>query len=70
MTLGAAAARVARQHAGVLDLRQLFPLLALAFALLALVSALRRRQWRGAPLTWGWIACVFGAVAWWLHRAG
>jgi hypothetical protein len=53
----------------VLDPRQLFPLLALVFLALAAFTAWRRRQWRGAPLTWAWIAFVFGAVSWWLHRA-
>jgi apolipoprotein N-acyltransferase len=54
----------------VLDPRHLFPLLALVFFALAIVSALRRRQWRGAPLTWAWIGFVFAAVSWWLHRTG
>jgi len=49
------------------DPRLLFPVLAVVFALLALQGGLRRGRWRGAPLTWAWIALVFGAVSAWLH---
>jgi hypothetical protein len=51
----------------MLDPRLLFPVLAAVFALLALQAGLRRGRWRGAPLTWAWIALVFGAVSAWLH---
>lgn len=51
----------------MLEPRVLFPLLAVLFALLALQGGLRRRRWRGAPLTWAWMALVFAAVSAWLH---
>lgn len=47
--------------------RELFPVLAAVFAALAVLSGMRRGHWRGAPLTWGWMALVFAAVAAWLH---
>ncbi len=49
--------------------QQLFPWLAAVFVALALVSGLRRRQWRGAPLIWLWMAFCFGAVSLWLRYA-
>lgn len=52
-----------------MDPRQLFPILALVFLVLALVTGLRRGRWRGAPLTWLWLALIFGAVAAWLRWA-
>ena len=52
-----------------MDPRQLFPWLVALFLVLAAVSGLRTRRWRGAPLTWLWIAACFGAVWLWLMRA-
>ena len=52
-----------------MDPRQLFPVLAAVFVLLALVSGLRRGHWRGAPRTWLLMALIFGAVSVWLHLA-
>lgn len=50
--------------------RNLFPVLALVFLILALVRWLRTgRRVSPAVRTWFWIACVFGLVAWWLNRA-
>jgi hypothetical protein len=47
----------------------LFPILALVFLVLALVSGLRRGRWRGAPTTWLLLAVSFGAVSAWLRWA-
>lgn len=52
-----------------MDPRQLFPLLAAVFLVLAVVSGLRRGRWRGAPFTWLLLALIFGAVAAWLRAA-
>lgn len=54
-------------NAVTMDPRQLFPLLAIAFVLLALVQGLRARRWRGQPLIWLWLGLCFGAVSLWLH---
>lgn len=56
-----------------MDPRQLFPVLAAVFLLLALVSGLRRGPGRGflqgAARTWLLLALVFGAVSAWLRWA-
>jgi hypothetical protein len=52
-----------------MDPRTLFPLLAAVFAVLAIMSSLRRGSWRGAPFTWGLIALIFALVAAWLRWA-
>lgn len=55
------------EDGGNLDPRQLFPLLAAVFLLLALVVGLRRGSWRGGPQTWLLLALIFGAVSLWLR---
>jgi hypothetical protein len=50
-----------------MDPRQLFPVLVLVFALLALVGRWRRGRWRGPPFTWGLLAFVFALVSVWLR---
>lgn len=52
-----------------MDPRQLFPVLAAVFVLLALVSGVRSRNWRGAPRTWLVLALIFAAVSIWLRFA-
>ncbi|QPF75648.1 hypothetical protein G8A07_23850 [Roseateles sp. DAIF2] len=47
--------------------RWLFPLLALAFLVAALLRAGRRRRLDPAVRAWGLLALVFGAVSAWLH---
>jgi hypothetical protein len=50
-----------------MDPRQLFPVLALLFAVLAAAGRWRQRRWRGAPSTWALLALIFGLVSLWLH---
>lgn len=52
-----------------MDPRQLFPILAVVFLALALVSRLRQGRFRGAPQTWLLLALIFGAVSLWLRLA-
>ena len=50
-----------------MDPRSLFPILAAVFIVAAVWRRARSGSWRGAPLTWLWMALVFGAVAAWLN---
>lgn len=50
-----------------MDPRWLLPLLAIVFAVLALVRRVRSGHWHGAARTWVLIAIIFGAVSLWLH---
>ena len=50
-----------------MDPKQLFPVLAAAFAALAVVDALRKRRLTPAARTWVLLALVFAAVSAWLR---
>ncbi len=50
-----------------MDPRWLFPLLAAVFVIAALWRRVRNGRWQGAPLTWLWMALIFGAAAAWLN---
>jgi NO-binding membrane sensor protein with MHYT domain len=47
--------------------QQLFPLLAVFFLAMALLSRIRRRTWRRGALTWIWLGLCFAGVSIWLH---
>ena len=47
----------------------LFPLLAVGFAVAAVLRWARTRRWQGAAATWALMALIFAAVSLWL-RAG
>lgn len=48
--------------------RNLFPVIALVFVLLAVVRWLRTRgKPDSAARTWLWMAVIFGIVSWWLN---
>lgn len=53
-----------------MDPRWLFPLLAVLFIAAALWRRASSGHWRGAPLTWLWLALIFGVVAAWLNFGG
>ncbi|WP_199873350.1 hypothetical protein [Ideonella sp. A 288] len=48
--------------------RWIFPVLALAFALMALWRTLRNGRLDPASRTWFTVALIFSAVSYWLHR--
>lgn len=53
---------------GAVDAKVMWPLLALAFGLLAAWQGWRQGHGRGAPRAWGLLAVIFAAVSLWLHR--
>lgn len=46
----------------------LFPLLAVVFAVAALLKRWRSGAWQGAAATWLLMALIFGGVGIWLNR--
>jgi hypothetical protein len=49
------------------DPRRLFPVLAIAFAVVAAIRFMHERQFGPAVRTWVMLAAVFAAVSAWMH---